>query len=160
MATDISKVGNVVQVTEGEAQPVAYSGVGARYSFNAAGTVLSLLFGTAGEYDIEFDDLTIGGAEPADTDAAYTALSTVFPNPNGGSGGSADLAEVLANGGDADGGSISGVNQLDASVGGFESVSSDTVVVNDGGSIRMRDTATNTPYIITVENGVFVFNVD
>jgi hypothetical protein len=146
MATDISKVGNVVQVTEGAAQPVAYSGGGAKYSFNAAGTVLSVLFGTAGEYDIEFEDLTIGGVEPADTDAAYTALSTVFPSEGGGSGTTPTLEEVLAEGDNANNQTIQGVSNLFAN----------GVIISGGGIIQMVDTVTSTIYNITVANGALV----
>lgn len=122
MATDISKVGNVVQVTEGEAQPVAFSGSNAKYFFNAAGDILNLTFGISSSYAIDFEDLTVGGIAPADTDAAYTALSTVFPSEGGGSGTTPTLAEVLA---------------VNNSAGGLPIVNLTAIQINIAGQLQM-----------------------
>jgi hypothetical protein len=80
MATDISKVGNAVQVTVDGGNPRAFVGTPASYSFNAAGTILSLSFGSVNTYEIPLADLRVAGAgsAPASAAAAYTALSAVM----------------------------------------------------------------------------------
>jgi hypothetical protein len=84
MITDISKVGNVVSVTQGTNQPINYFGAKGGYYFN--GTTLHLSI-NKDEYQVAFANLTVGGVAPADVAAAKTALSTVFPDTNSGTGG-------------------------------------------------------------------------
>jgi hypothetical protein len=82
MATDFSKVGNAIHVTDGTARPQAFVGYPVRYSFNAAGNTLSVSFGNgaSSSYTVPLADLRVAGAgsPPADVAAAYTALSAVF----------------------------------------------------------------------------------
>lgn len=78
MATDISKVGNAIQVTVDTLQPVAYAGFPITYSFNAAGNTLNISFGNHATYSVTpLANLTIAGVSPANAAAGYTALSTV-----------------------------------------------------------------------------------
>ena len=80
MPTDFSKLGNAIQVTVDSGQPKAYVGVPVSYSFNSAGTILNITFGTSGSYSVNLTDLRIAGAgsAPANAAAAYTALSAVM----------------------------------------------------------------------------------
>lgn len=157
MATDISKVGNVVEVTVDDGQPKAFAGSGGIYWFNAAGTILSISFGGVNTYDIPLSDLTIGGAEPADVDAAYTALSTVFPSEGGGSGSTPTLSEVLTEGNDAEGKIITNVDELSSnSVISQNVFASGSVTITADGTLKMVDTETDAQVIITVANGAFV----
>lgn len=86
MATlvDFTKQGNQVQVTttvDGTAGAIqCYVGVPVKYSFDAAGTTINVLFGNAGSYSCALADLRVSGAgtAPASVAAALTALSAVF----------------------------------------------------------------------------------
>jgi len=82
--TDFTKQGNQVQVTTivdsvaGAIQ--CYVGYPVKYSFDAAGTTLNVLFGNAGSYTTTLTDLRVAGSgtAPASVAAALTALSAVF----------------------------------------------------------------------------------
>lgn len=86
MATvvDFSKQGNQVQVTttvDSVAGPIqCYVGYPVKYSFDAAGTTVNVLFGNAGSYSVPLADLRVAaaGTAPASVAAALTALSAVF----------------------------------------------------------------------------------
>lgn len=81
MATDISLLNNVVQVTVDGGQPSAYADTQAKYSFDAAGAILNLaLYPSRDTYSVAIANLRIAGSgsAPANAAAAYTALSTVF----------------------------------------------------------------------------------
>ena len=86
MATtiDFTKQGNQVQVTttvEGVAGRIeCYVGYPVKYSFDAAGTTVNVLFGIAGSYSCALADLRVAGSgtAPASVAAALTALSAVF----------------------------------------------------------------------------------
>jgi hypothetical protein len=88
MATviDFTKQGNQVQVTTtidavaGAIQ--CYIGYPVKYSFNAAGNTINVLFGTNGSYSCALADLRVAGSgtAPASVAAALTALSAVFGN--------------------------------------------------------------------------------
>jgi hypothetical protein len=86
MATliDFTKQGNQVQVTttvDGTAGAIqCYVGYPVKYSFNAAGTTINVLFGGAGSYSCALADLRVAGSgtAPASVAAALTALSAVF----------------------------------------------------------------------------------
>lgn len=86
MATviDFTKQGNQVQVTttvDGVAGNIqCYVGYPVKYSFNAGGTIISVLFGNAGAYSCALTDLRVAGSgsAPASVSAALTALSAVF----------------------------------------------------------------------------------
>jgi len=80
MATDISLLNNVVQITVDGGQPTAYGGAKPIYSFNAAGTILNLNLGGTATYSITLTNLRIAGSgsAPVSAAAAYTALSSVF----------------------------------------------------------------------------------
>lgn len=86
MATtiDFTKQGNQVQVTK-TVDSVAgaiecYCGYPVKYSFDAAGTTVNILFGTAGSYSCALADLRVAGSgtAPASVAAALTSLSAVF----------------------------------------------------------------------------------
>lgn len=86
MATtvDFTKQGNQVQVTT-TVDSVAgaiqcYIGYPIRYSFDAAGTTVNVLFGNASSYSCALADLRVAGSgtAPASVSAALTALSAVF----------------------------------------------------------------------------------
>jgi len=86
MATviDFTKQGNQVQVTT-TVDSVAgaiqcYVGYPVKYSFDAAGTTVNVLFGNAGDYSCALSDLRVAGSgtAPASVAAALTALSAVF----------------------------------------------------------------------------------
>ena len=86
MATliDFTKQGNQIQVTT-TADSVAgaiqcYVGYPVKYSFDAAGTRINVLFGNAGAYSCALADLRVAGSgtAPASVAAALTALSAVF----------------------------------------------------------------------------------
>lgn len=82
--TDFTKQGNNVQVTvtiDTVAQPIqCYVGYPVRYSFDAAGTTLNVLFDNAGSYSSSLANLRVAGSgtAPASVAAALTALSAVF----------------------------------------------------------------------------------
>ena len=86
MATvvDFTKQGNQVQVTttvDGTAGAIqCYVGYPVRYSFDAAGTTINVLFGNAGAYSCALADLRVAGSgsAPVSVAAALTALSAVF----------------------------------------------------------------------------------
>ena len=86
MATviDFTKQGNQVQVTttvDSVAGPIqCYVGYPVKYSFDAAGTTLNVLFGNAGSYSVALADLRVAGSgsAPVSVAAALTALSAVF----------------------------------------------------------------------------------
>ena len=80
MATDISLLNNVVQITVDGGQPKAYVQANGTYSFNAAGDILNLSLGGGSTYSIPIANLRIAGSgsAPANAAAAYTALSSVF----------------------------------------------------------------------------------
>ena len=86
MATviDFTKQGNQVQVTttiDGVAGPIqCYVGVPVRYSFDAAGTTINVLMGTATSYSCSLANLRVAGSgsAPVSVAAALTALSAVF----------------------------------------------------------------------------------
>ena len=86
MATvvDFTKQGNQVQVTttvDGTAGAIqCYVGYPVRYSFDAAGTTINVLFGNAGAYTTTLANLRVAGSgtAPASVAAALTALSAVF----------------------------------------------------------------------------------
>ena len=86
MATviDFTKQGNQVQVTT-TVDSVAgaiqcYVGFPVKYSFNAAGDTVNVLFGNNGAYSCALADLRVAGSgtAPASVAAALTALSAVF----------------------------------------------------------------------------------
>lgn len=80
MATDISLLNNVVQITVDGGQPRAFVQSNGSYFFNTAGNILSLNLGGTQTYSIPIADLRIAGSgtAPANAAAAYTALSSVF----------------------------------------------------------------------------------
>ncbi len=86
MATliDFTKQGNQVQVTttvDGTAGAIqCYVGYPVKYSFDAAGTTLNVLFGNAGSYSTSLANLRVAGSgsAPVSVAAALTALSAVF----------------------------------------------------------------------------------
>lgn len=86
MATvvDFTKQGNQVQVTttiDSVAEAIqCYVGYPIKYSFDAAGTTINVLFGNAGSYSCALADLRVAGAgtAPVTVAAALTALSAVF----------------------------------------------------------------------------------
>lgn len=80
MPTNFSKLGNAVQVTIDGGQPIAYVGYPAKYSFNAAGNIFNITFGSGGGYSVPLADLRLAGSgtAPADAAAAYTALSSII----------------------------------------------------------------------------------
>lgn len=86
MATVInfSKQGNQVEVTttiDSVAGPIqCYVGYPVRYSFNAAGTIITVNIGAYGYYSCALADLRVAGSgtAPASVAAALTALSAVF----------------------------------------------------------------------------------
>lgn len=82
MATDFSKQGNAVNVTDGTAQIKAFVNQPVSYSFDAAGTTLTVQIGRATVYDVALADLRVAGAgaAPANVAAAYLALASVFGN--------------------------------------------------------------------------------
>lgn len=79
MATDISLLNNVIQVTVDGGQPIAFASAAHKYNFNAAGTILTIK-NQFQNFSIPLADLRIAGAgtAPADAAAAYTALSSIF----------------------------------------------------------------------------------
>lgn len=82
MATDISKVGNVIQINDGVNPVQCFVSPRPSYSFNAAGTSLYIRFSPTQTSNILLSDLRVQGAgsAPADAAAALTALSTsIFP---------------------------------------------------------------------------------
>lgn len=80
MATDISLLNNVVQITVDGGAPKAYVQANGTYQFNAAGTILNLNLGGSNTYSITLANLRVAGSgsAPANAAAALTALSTVF----------------------------------------------------------------------------------
>lgn len=85
MATDISLLNNVIQITSNvgasNAQVTAYAKPMARYSFNLAGTIFNLaLWPTMDTYSIDLTDLRLAGSgtAPANVGAALTSLSSIF----------------------------------------------------------------------------------
>ncbi len=87
MATvvDFTKQGNQVQVTTTTdsvaGNILCYVGLPVRYSFDAAGTTLTVWFiGTNDEYSTSLANLRVAGSgtAPATVAAALTALSAVF----------------------------------------------------------------------------------
>lgn len=86
MATviDFTKQGNQVQVTtttDSVAGPIqCYCGYPVKYSFDAAGSTINVLFGNAGSYSCSLADLRVAGSStaPANVGAALTALSAVL----------------------------------------------------------------------------------
>jgi len=86
MATviDFTKQGNQVQVTttvDGVVGSIqCYVGYPVKYSFNAAGNILNVIFGNAWSYSTALADLRIAGSgsAPASVAAALTGLSAVF----------------------------------------------------------------------------------
>ena len=86
MATtvDFTKQGNQVQVTttvDSVAGPIeCFVGYPVKYSFDAAGTTINVLFGNAGSYSCALADLRVAGSgtAPASVAAALTALSAVL----------------------------------------------------------------------------------
>jgi len=86
MATtiDFTKQGNQVQVTT-TVDSVAgaiqcFVGYPVRYSFNTAGTIINVQFGTAYTYSCALTELRVAGSgsAPVSVAAALTALSAVF----------------------------------------------------------------------------------
>jgi len=79
MATDISKsASGVIAITVDSNQPQVFVKPTGNYSFNAAGNVLYLNFGSYFTFSIPIANLTIQSTPPANAAAAYTALVTVF----------------------------------------------------------------------------------
>jgi len=82
--TDFTKQGNQVQVTitvDGVAGPIqCFVGYPVKYSFDALGTTLNVLFGNAGAFSTSLANLRVAGSgsAPASVAAALTALSAVF----------------------------------------------------------------------------------
>lgn len=80
-ATDISKVGNTIQVTPAGGQPSVFAGFPITYSFDAAGAIFNLSFGINALYNyaIALADLRLAGSgtAPANAAAAITSLSTI-----------------------------------------------------------------------------------
>lgn len=76
---DISKVGNIVQLTTNTDNPVCFSHATCHYNITNDGLTFSLLIDSR-DFVIPFSSLTIGGTAPASVAAAYTSLSTIFPS--------------------------------------------------------------------------------
>ncbi|MFS8083148.1 MAG: hypothetical protein ACMG51_06830 [Ginsengibacter sp.] len=76
---DISKVGNVVQITTNTDNPLCFSHALSRYEISNDGLTFSLLIGGR-DFVLPFANLTISGAASANAAAAYTSLSTIFPS--------------------------------------------------------------------------------
>lgn len=81
---DFTKQGNQVQITDtvdSVASPIqCYVGFPVKYSFDAAGTTINILFGNTGSYSCALSELRVAGSgsAPASVAAALTALSAVF----------------------------------------------------------------------------------
>jgi len=78
MATDISKLGNAIQVTVDTNPPQSYAGFPIRYFFDAAGTNFNIFFGVQ-LYTTTLANLRLAGSgtAPASAAAALTGLSTI-----------------------------------------------------------------------------------
>lgn len=80
MATDFTRAGSLIKVTDGTTQPQMFTATSAQYSFNAAGNILNLKLGGT-YFSAVLTDLRVAGSvsAPASTAAAYTALNGLFP---------------------------------------------------------------------------------
>lgn len=77
---DISKVGNVVQITTDTDNPICFSHAVAHYNISNDGLTFSLVLNGTRDFVLLLANLTIAGATPASVAAAYTSLSTIFPS--------------------------------------------------------------------------------
>ena len=76
---DISKVGNIVQITTNADNPLCFSHATSHYNITNDGLTFSLLIDNR-DFVFPFASLTISGVAPASVAAAYTSLSTIFPS--------------------------------------------------------------------------------
>src|SRR5690349_21812239 len=87
MATDISRAGGLIKVTEGSDDPFYGQAEDCFFEFNNVDT---LSFNVRKSFAIKLADLTIEGVAPADKAAALTALEELFPEANSSSGGTGE----------------------------------------------------------------------